>query len=221
MWQCPKCGEKLQVNFEVCWKCGTAADGTEDPDFEKPDEPPEDYDAEDETAELVETPNLKQYRYLTPADFHQHPVWIGCHTADYDEPWYEETDEETFRPWLGALPVSPGDSMFLVRATIKFADGTTRIGFVTPSESANDFGTMQPMIFSESGELFGIWVGMAELSAEERRRFYDAFGSQPNGIFPLTFSAEAGLTTGYASGTARGFYRLKDLQHLEEIDVFT
>jgi hypothetical protein len=23
-WQCPKCGENLESQFELCWKCGTA-----------------------------------------------------------------------------------------------------------------------------------------------------------------------------------------------------
>ena len=33
MWTCPKCGTKVDPSFEVCWKCGTTADGVEDPSF--------------------------------------------------------------------------------------------------------------------------------------------------------------------------------------------
>ncbi len=33
MWTCPKCGSKVDREFEVCWHCGTAPDGTEDPNF--------------------------------------------------------------------------------------------------------------------------------------------------------------------------------------------
>ncbi|MDB5353511.1 MAG: hypothetical protein JWN86_4758 [Planctomycetota bacterium] len=33
MWTCPKCGAKVDPAFDVCWKCGTARDGTEDPTF--------------------------------------------------------------------------------------------------------------------------------------------------------------------------------------------
>jgi hypothetical protein len=33
MWTCPKCGTKVDPSFEVCWKCGTTADGVEDPTF--------------------------------------------------------------------------------------------------------------------------------------------------------------------------------------------
>ena len=48
-------------------------------------------------------PELKQFADLTPTDFERHPVWIACHAEDYAEPWFNETDEETFRPWMGAL----------------------------------------------------------------------------------------------------------------------
>ena len=34
MWTCPKCATEVEDGFEVCWKCGTAADGTEDPSFD-------------------------------------------------------------------------------------------------------------------------------------------------------------------------------------------
>ncbi len=33
MWTCSKCGQRVDDTFEICWKCGTASDGTEDPDF--------------------------------------------------------------------------------------------------------------------------------------------------------------------------------------------
>ncbi|HEX8200919.1 MAG TPA: DUF2007 domain-containing protein, partial [Isosphaeraceae bacterium] len=33
MWTCPKCGTKVDPAFEVCWQCGTSADGVEDLKF--------------------------------------------------------------------------------------------------------------------------------------------------------------------------------------------
>jgi len=36
MWNCEGCSEGIEDNFEVCWVCGTARDGTPDPSF-KPD----------------------------------------------------------------------------------------------------------------------------------------------------------------------------------------
>ncbi|HWC88483.1 MAG TPA: DUF2007 domain-containing protein [Pirellulales bacterium] len=47
-WRCPRCGSEVEPGFEVCWKCGTARDGTVDPDF-APDE--EDNEPEPATQE--------------------------------------------------------------------------------------------------------------------------------------------------------------------------
>ncbi|SIO61116.1 Putative signal transducing protein [Singulisphaera sp. GP187] len=33
MWICPKCGVSVEPSFDVCWSCGTTADGVEDPTF--------------------------------------------------------------------------------------------------------------------------------------------------------------------------------------------
>jgi hypothetical protein len=35
MWQCPKCREKQDDAVVICWNCGTAKDGREDPDFQR------------------------------------------------------------------------------------------------------------------------------------------------------------------------------------------
>jgi len=41
MWTCPKCGAKVDPSFDVCWNCGTTADGVEDPSFVRADAPTE------------------------------------------------------------------------------------------------------------------------------------------------------------------------------------
>ncbi len=33
MWNCSKCGEKVEDDFDVCWSCGTTKEGTPSPDF--------------------------------------------------------------------------------------------------------------------------------------------------------------------------------------------
>ena len=33
MWTCPRCQNKVDSTFEVCWACGTSPDGVEDPKF--------------------------------------------------------------------------------------------------------------------------------------------------------------------------------------------
>jgi len=40
MWNCPKCGVKVDERFEVCWSCGTSREGEEDPDFMRAEDTP-------------------------------------------------------------------------------------------------------------------------------------------------------------------------------------
>ena len=161
----------------------------------------------------TERPELVQFGDLTPGHFHRHPVWIQCHVVDYDEPWHADTDEETFRPWLEALPADPGAGMLLVRADLTLADGTWLDGFVTPvtsSESADAdgaLGYMQPQLFLPSGRRVMFWYGALSAPAESRQEFYNELGRSPSGVFPIHFQARPGLTSGTASGTVQGFYR--------------
>jgi hypothetical protein len=37
MWTCPKCNETVEDDFCVCWNCGTAQDGSLDPEFHQVD----------------------------------------------------------------------------------------------------------------------------------------------------------------------------------------
>jgi hypothetical protein len=103
----------------------------------------------------VKRTELKQFGELDLEDFQHHPVWIGCHTADYGRPWYEDTDEETFRPYTGKLPVDPSEGMLLIRALIELRDGSRYPGFVTPGSG---LGTQQPQIFVD-GRRFSFWEG--------------------------------------------------------------
>jgi rRNA maturation protein Nop10 len=64
VWECRKCHEKHEDTFEVCWKCGTALDGTEDPTFRRAD----DTDAGSEGAAPLDfarlSPAERQARFL-------------------------------------------------------------------------------------------------------------------------------------------------------------
>jgi hypothetical protein len=162
---------------------------------------------------MVRKPLLKQFGDLTPADFARNPVWVSVHTLDYGEPWYNDTDEETFRPWMGELPVSPEHRMFLVRAKFTLTDGRVLNGFVTPQVDSEpkSLGTMQPQVFLQSGTRSDFWDGMFKRDAEDRKVLYVELGMDPKAIFPIQFAAEKGLATGHVSGSIPGFcWRPKD-----------
>lgn len=152
-------------------------------------------------------PVIKQFAELGPSEFSQHPVWVSCHTLDSDEPWNDETNEESFRPWTGDLPVGPDEGMLLVSAVFRLADGRNAKGFMTPqhAEDAPDLGIMQPIMFLSADVAASFWDGIRQQSEKERSKFYQFFGSDPKRIFPINFDAETGLATGRASGVIPGF----------------
>jgi hypothetical protein len=156
----------------------------------------------------VTTPLLKQFGDLTSADFEAHPVWIGCHTADYDEPWYDQTDEETFRPRQDALPADPSEGMVLVRATATLKDGTSLPGFLTPGFEGDDLGTLQPQVFT-GGRMFSFWGGLFGVPEAQRREFYRALGKDAAAAFPIEFAVDPALCGGLTRARVEGFYKKK------------
>lgn len=150
-------------------------------------------------------PELKQYADLRPRDFDLHSVWIACHTADYDEEWYDETDEETFRPYTGALPIT-AEEMYLVRCTFTLSDGTTMTGFATPAGGEDAWGLMQPQIFLPNGQRVGVWFGMFP-PQNAVKQFCESFGKEKENIFPIHFAADEELTSDVCSGEIPGLMR--------------
>lgn len=146
---------------------------------------------------------FKSFGDLTAEDFAAHPIWIGCHGADADEPWYDETDEESFRPWDGAVPIDASAEAFLVRATATTAGGAELPAFLTPVRSAPTLAEMQPHVFV-GGEQFGFWLGttLGEATVAE---FYAALAPIAE-VFPLRVAAEPRIVSGPCEITVDGFY---------------
>jgi hypothetical protein len=155
---------------------------------------------------------MKQFRSLKAIDFVKNPVWVAVHTADSDQDWYDDADEETFRPWQGELPVRPGEGMFLVAASFVTADMRLLRGIVTPQPHGEpfDLGSMQPQIFFKSGKMYGFWDGLIKRSDKDRKRLYAELGNDPDKIFPISFAAGPDLASGTISGSIPGFGWLKD-----------
>jgi len=163
-------------------------------------------------------PVLKQYGDLKSQDFEDYPIWVQCHIIDYDEEWYDDTDEETFRPWIGEIPVSPDYAMFLIKAELKLNDGEVYKGFFTPCletdyKDENDLGLIQPQIFTKSGDIIGFWTGMFPMSQTQISDFYRKINKSANQTFPIQFSSE-GLANGITSGKINGFITMSERNNI-------
>lgn len=143
----------------------------------------------------MNAPILKQFSGLAAQDFDSHPIWIGCHTVDYDQPWYDDTDEETFRPRPSPLPADPSEGMLLVRATATLWDGSQLSGFLTPALKTGDLGTMQPHVFV-AGRMWGFWGGILGVPEAKRRAFLNAAAKTVEQVFPVRFEAPRELSNG-------------------------
>lgn len=159
-------------------------------------------------------PILRKLGSLILSDLKKYPVWVNCHVIDYDEPWYGETDEETFRPWVGDTPVDPNRAIFLVKSTFVLADSTVLDGFVTPAGDINEdttklLGAIQPYIFAQSGKLIHFWFGGVPFYDEDIKNIYYLLEKTSKNIFPIEFKTELGLAGGVTSGTIFGFYYIE------------
>lgn len=153
-------------------------------------------------------PHIKPFSEIVASDFEEHPVWVSCHSVDYDEPWYDEVDEEACRPWTGSLPVDPEEDMYLVRASCTLADGSVHAGFLTPSVEA-DMGTMQPHMFADN-QRYGFWGGMLGVPKRERKKFYKLLGLKAKSVFPIHMEADSKLASGLVAVKVEGFYKMPE-----------
>lgn len=183
----------------------------------------------------MQIPELKQLATLSPEDFARQPVWIGVHNYDSDEPWHEQSDEETFRPWTGQLPFNEQRGSALVATRFALADGSTYGGYcqavrhdwdlppnpytmpngflITPqSWSARHGGTklsvlsiLSPTVFV-CGRPFGFGLGVPKVRKRKVRQFYSAIQKKPCEVFPVRFAGLPGLANGVTSGTLEGFF---------------
>jgi hypothetical protein len=168
---------------------------------------------------IRERPTLVQFGKLRRAHFDRAPVWVACHSFDHDEPWYEETTEQTFRPWGGPLPFDPALGMAVILADYQLADGTQLGGFVTPQlrdvgHTAPDLGILQPHIFGPGGRQLSFWFGIITPPETSKTHFYSRLGRTAAQVFPINFSAQPGLALGIAEGTVPGFCYIPDLKTL-------
>lgn len=164
-------------------------------------------------------PQLVQFGDLRAAHFAAHAVWVACHSVDEDAEWFDETDEETFRPGPARRPADAADAMYLVAAEFTLADGTQLDGFVTPAlPSDASMGTWQPHLFAPDGLAQGFWTGMMGMTPEQRGDVYRRLNRVADAVFPIHFRARPGLTVQPTEGRIEGFYRITGLRAPPEVE---
>lgn len=162
-------------------------------------------------------PILKKDDELTAADFVASMVWVNVHGVDEGEPWYHRCDETTFRPFAGNLPVDPTDYLYLIASQMTLADGVVFPGAIygTAEKIRSEagfsqlMGDLQPRVFVNEHTI-RFWGGYSGIPIDERKIFAESIGKSVESIFPITFRALVGCTTGVTAGTIEGFYKLSD-----------
>ena len=156
----------------------------------------------------MKKPTLKQFAALTPGDFEKNPIWACCHILDYDEKWYPETDEETFRPWVGSSPVRSDGTDFLIKCTFTLRDKRVYPGFIAPRPPKfypfflkRDLAEMQPIMIVD-GHHLAFYHGMFARSLDE---WHSLLGTLSN-VFPVRFVFDAKFGPAPNEGKIRGVY---------------
>ncbi len=150
----------------------------------------------------------KQVYELGVDDLSRSPVWEFA----LDEEGEEGQDEATVRPYALHGPLDPSAGMFIVRARLTLADGTSVIGYLTPPvQGDSSLGTLQPAAVVGAGQV-SFWCGLVSPDPEQIAESYRRLGkSSPAQVFPLRFEADVPLIGGPIRGELPGFLVLEDL----------
>lgn len=167
---------------------------------------------------VMERPFLKQLGSVTMADLEQFPVWVLCHTIDYSEEWYDDTDEETIRPWIGNIPIDVESTIFFIRTHFVLADGSEIEGFVshaaTPQKKivASDIASTQPVLLHHSGRQIRFWYGVTKITREDMNCIYTLLGKDKKAVFPIRYRVDGNMATVEQKGEIDGFYSYRQVE---------
>ena len=187
------------------------------------------------TGGVMFRPEMKRECDLAVADFVRCPVWIGVHNFDVDQPWYEEADEETVRPWTGKIPFNERRGSAIITAQFKLADGSVYAGYchAVPANwdapeitAGRNRGNQQralswsemhggnpsslillqnPVLFV-ADRSFDFQLRTRELRERQVQDFFALLQKKPSDVFPIQFNGTDGLASGIISSTIEGFF---------------
>jgi len=151
----------------------------------------------------------RQVYDLTPSDLKRYPVWEYA----LDEEGSEGQDEATVRPYEASGPIDPAKGMFIVRASMTFAHGTSLMGYVTPSaQGGADLSSCQPAVGVPGGQV-SFWRGMLALRPEDLSNSYALLKrASPAQVFPIKFESDVPIAGGPVVRQVPGLLILEDFK---------
>ena len=139
-------------------------------------------------------PTLKRSIDFRPEDFEEQALWVCAYGLDQDEAWYNEVDEITYRPQIGAWDEKQlVASQFIGRIALQFRDGTRATGFATPVMVAMQeelvLARAQPALFLPNGQQVDFY-GVPRRIKLSKQALYQNLEKTANEIFPIKYSFE-------------------------------
>ncbi|HYG38630.1 MAG TPA: hypothetical protein VD908_08430 [Cytophagales bacterium] len=147
-------------------------------------------------------PILKQFSDLATEDFERYTIWISCRSVDYEKPWYDDTDEETYRPYTDTAKINSADEDYLIKADFKLNDGTVLKGFFTPQDTNDNedgISYAQPHVFINE-DSYRFWFGIVRPEVQYIAKFYEGLGKKRADVFPITYKSSKGNIKGRITG---------------------
>lgn len=143
---------------------------------------------------------LKNFLELTLQDFKTYPIWVQCHIIDYSNYWYEQTQEDTVRPYTGPKPAVL-NYCFLMLAEFIFNDGTEFEGFTSPADKIGSI--VNARVFINNKQEF-FWHGGLKPTQQEIDDFYQRIQKKHADIFPVKVQIKNSLAAEEVSIEIKG-----------------
>ena len=161
---------------------------------------------------MSKSPIFRNCDDISPGDFEQHPVWVSCHLVDYDEPWYDDVDEEEFRALESGLPIDR-DTVAYISATFHTAKGIELSGYIEnwgEPTGRNSLLDYSPTLFGPAGNRISFWHGNTyEFGTDHldqcMSQFREAVGGPLKEHFPLTCKIDSRIFGDEITTTFEGF----------------
>jgi len=136
---------------------------------------------------MSDRPLIKTYGEISVADLHRQQIWINVHTADEDQPWYDDAGEDSYRPHLGEPPRRPYDNLFVLLATARLHDGTSLPARMDlyPGPVVSGFPEADASVHGPTSRWVDLAPARMELSDQVRRRDLEALDRTEDEIFPV------------------------------------